>query len=441
MKNERLRRHLRFNFLLHFAFYIFIACSPGRKIGAEAKRSLFNDTLLSSAHIGISIYDADNQKYLYNYQGDKYFIPASNVKLFTLYTGLKYLQDSLVAARVAADERTVIMQATGDPTFLHPDFPNQPLLKFLQRKEIQLIRLYTPFATTSFGAGWSWDDYKYEYMAERDPFPMYGNIATVIYDGDSIRTIPKVLQPFVVGKPEPGSKWEVTRALGGQIYTIDTTIGSPAGTKRIPMAMSKGLFASRYLADTLLKTVLSEYYPLEDGTAIPIYSQPKDSLFKKMMHSSNNLFAEQTLLMASNEHLGEMDDAKMIVTVLNSDLTDIPQRPRWVDGSGLSRYNLFSPQDFVYILNKLKNEYKLERMQELLPAGNEGTLEGLYKGYEKNIWAKTGSMSNNIGLSGYLITKRNKRLTFSILVNNYRASAITVRKQIERFLTGIVDSY
>ena len=33
--------------------------------------------------------------------------------------------------------------------------------------------------------------------------------------------------------------------------------------------------------------------------------------------------------------------------MLENQLKDIKQQPRWVDGSGLSRYNLFSPMSFV----------------------------------------------------------------------------------------------
>ena len=42
----------------------------------------------TNAHTGISLYDAGAGRYLYNYQGDKYFVPASNTKLFSLYAGL-----------------------------------------------------------------------------------------------------------------------------------------------------------------------------------------------------------------------------------------------------------------------------------------------------------------------------------------------------------------
>ena len=160
-----------------------------------------------------------------------------------------------------------------------------------------------------------------------------------------------------------------------------------------------------------------------------------------MMHNSDNFFAEQTLLMASNEHLGYMNDEAIIDTLLKTDLKDVPQQPRWVDGSGLSRYNLFTPQSFVYILNKMKNEFGLERLKVILPTGGQGTLKNYYTADSNFIYAKTGSMSNQVTLSGYLITKKNKLLIFSILINNEMGSAAIVRRAIERFIKGIRNNY
>ena len=354
---------------------------------------------------------------------------------------MKYLGDSIVAARYKVEDGTLMVQATGDPTFLHPDFKNQPLLSFLQQKEIENISIITPFFSESFGRGWAWDDFENEYMAERDPFPMYGNLATVLFNGDSLQTIPSVLKPFIIGMPVKDHVWQIDRELGGHIYTIDTTKGTIGNVKKVTMAMGKGLFASRYLSDTLHKEVIRDYNSLSKNEGIPVYSQPKDSLFKIMMHRSDNFYAEQTLLMVSNEKLDEMNDKRIIDTLLATDFKDLPQKARWEDGSGLSRYNLFSPQDIVWLLNKLKEEYGLEKMKVILPGANEGTLSGLYNGYENHIYAKTGSLSNNAALSGYLITKKNKTLIFSVVLNNYIAPASSVRKHIERFLTGIVDKY
>ena len=80
------------------------------------------------------------------------------------------------------------------------------------------------------------------------------------------------------------------------------------------------------------------------------------------MHNSDNFFAEQTLLMTSFKKLGYMSDEEIIKNVLSNELKDLPQKPRWVDGSGLSRYNLFSPQDFVFILNKMNKEFGWQRV-------------------------------------------------------------------------------
>ena len=150
---------------------------------------------------------------------------------------------------------------------------------------------------------------------------------------------------------------------------------------------------------------------------------------------------EQSLLMVSNERLGFMNDAKIIDTLLKTDLSDLPQKPKWVDGSGLSRYNLFSPQDFVGILTKMKNEFSWKRITTILETGGTGTISSYYKNYAGRIYAKTGSLSNHIALSGYILTRKGKQLIFSVLVNAHQTSAANIRKGIDKFITAVMDKY
>ena len=89
----------------------------------------------------------------------------------------------------------------------------------------------------------------------------------------------------------------------------------------------------------------------------------------------------------------------------------------------------------------MKNEFKWERIKEILPTGGNGTLGSYYKNYTGRIYAKTGSLSNHIALSGYLLTKKGKQLIFSVLVNAHQTSAANIRKGIEKFLTAIIDRY
>jgi D-alanyl-D-alanine carboxypeptidase/D-alanyl-D-alanine-endopeptidase (penicillin-binding protein 4) len=415
------------------------SCSIQKQIGRSANSSMLNKGEFAPAQVGITIFDPANNKYLYNHEGEKLFVPASNTKLFSFYAGLKYLGDSLVGARYTIEDDALVIEASGDPTFLHPDFKSQRLYDFMNEARFKRIELHTSFASQPLGKGWAWDDFTADYMAERDPFPLYGNIATFKFTNDTLVTIPSKLA--VAGKPVAAQRWDVDRNIGGHFFTIRNDKGTMAAEKTITLAMEKGAFASRWLADTLHKEVVDIDQPISTDKAMIFLSQPSDSLFSVMMHRSDNFFAEQTLIMVSNEKLGVMDDKKIIDTLLKEEFKELPQKPQWVDGSGLSRYNLFSPQDFVWLLNKMKNEYDFNRLKVILPTGNTGTLKGLYTNYAGRIYAKTGTLSNNVALSGYLLTKQNKTLIFSVLVNNHQSSAATIRKGIEEFLTGLIDKY
>src|SRR5215203_677891 len=84
-KMERYNIRRFFFLLLTFYFLLFLmSCSVTKQISKQAQTILLNDTAIRSGHIGISIYEPATNTYWYNYNADKYFIPASNTKLFTL---------------------------------------------------------------------------------------------------------------------------------------------------------------------------------------------------------------------------------------------------------------------------------------------------------------------------------------------------------------------
>ncbi len=444
-----------FHFLFLIPYFLFSACSVSKQISNQAK-ILIQDSAINMGHIGISIYEPATNKYWYNYQAEKYFVPASNTKLFSLYAGMKYLGDSLVGLKYVRSKQKstskqnyYYIEPTGDPTFLHPDFANQPVADFLKHDSSAIYELdgqKTNF--NALGFGWSWDDYLSSDMAERSTFPVYGNLYTFLKNKNNIISIPAnliveersydVVSNFDYRTP----KFRIERELTSNILYVNINKGLSDFTKtQLPFITS--VRQSLNLIKDTLKAFHGIYQGLFGGepTTSIIHSQPSDSLFTIMMHRSDNFFAEQTLLMASNEKLGYMSDRKMIDYLLNNDLKDIPQKPKWVDGSGLSRYNLFTPKDFIFILQKLKTEFGLERLKVILPTGGTGTLSSLYKKDSGYIFAKTGTLSNHVALSGFLITKKNKLLIFSILPGNFISSATPVRKAIEKFLSNIRQRY
>src|SRR6185436_8248695 len=122
-------------FLISYSLFVFTSCSVSKKISNKANSILIKDSAISKGHIGISIYEPATGKYWYNHDAEKYFVPASNTKLFSLYAGMKYLGDSLVGARVEERWNGIYIYGTGDPTFLHPDFKFQPVFDYAKSKK------------------------------------------------------------------------------------------------------------------------------------------------------------------------------------------------------------------------------------------------------------------------------------------------------------------
>jgi D-alanyl-D-alanine carboxypeptidase/D-alanyl-D-alanine-endopeptidase (penicillin-binding protein 4) len=418
------------------------SCGMPTAIRRTAQRQLIAHPSLQPAHVGISIADATTGKYLYNHQADKYFIPASNTKLFTCIAALQTLGDSLVAFRwVEKGNGTIEVEANGDPTFLHPDYKQQPAFDRLRQQQ-KIVLTDQNWKDNGMGAGWAWDDYSSDYMSERSFMPLYGNLASFQMKQGMLTSVPSryagQLQPLVNSF---GPRFNITRPAGIDSFYLVPSGRNFSGTS-MPFHVSGAAQLAGILADTLHQKVEYASFKLERWPDVQmLYSQPTDSVLSVMMHRSDNFFAEQLLLMTGNEKIGFMNTRRIIDTLLNNEWKDIPQRPKWVDGSGLSRYNLFTPQDFVWVLRRMKDKYDWQRITHILPTGDEGTLKGLYKNYVGKIYAKTGTLSNHVALSGYLVTEKGRTLIFSVLVNAHQTSAGEIRKQIETFLTGIIDRY
>lgn len=421
---------------------LFTGCSMSRHISHSAQQQLLTHPALQPAHVGISILDVGTGQYLYNHQAEKYFIPASNTKLFTCLAALELLGDSLVAFRyVDKGNGTIELEANGDPSFLHPDYPRQPAFDWL-KKQSRLLLTGQNWKDASLGAGWAWDDYTSDYMAERSLLPMYGNLVNFQWKNGKLSSTPQqYAQQNQFNNLTPQQRFSITRLPG-----LDSFYQAPAArtfsAASIPFHITGVSQLAMMLTDTLHQKVEPADFKLERWPDVQkLYSQPTDSILSVMMHRSDNFFAEQLLLMASNEKLALMSTRRIIDTLLKNEWRDLPQRPKWVDGSGLSRYNLFTPLDFVWVLQRMKNQYDWSRITAILPTGDEGTLKGLYKNQTGKIYAKTGTLSNHVALSGFLLTNKGRTLIFSILVNAHQTGAAEVRKQIEQFLSGLITRF
>jgi D-alanyl-D-alanine carboxypeptidase/D-alanyl-D-alanine-endopeptidase (penicillin-binding protein 4) len=437
---------------------VFSGCSSTRTVSAKKNSPRFeNDSLLHNAHVGISIYDAGSKKFLYQYQSDKYFVPASNIKIVSCYAGMKYLDSLIDGMRYIDLDTAILLLPTGDPTFLHPDFAEQPVVKFLQLEKRPVYIDESLWMSEPFGQGWSWDDYNDYYMPERSALPAFGNVIRwfqSVSKKENPQNPSDTIDRFIYSDPE--INWRVQFSGSGKSgpfsvkrnqYDNGFTISEGGWTDAsldVPYITSGINTALELIRDTVHHQIIKvEDNPMRgalNGKPVnTIKTQHTDSLLQLMMHRSDNFFAEQILLMAALKRTGKLDDIQMIGQLLGDDLKSFPQSPRWVDGSGLSRYNLFSPDDFVWLLEKMKNEFGMERIEGVFPSGGMGTLKSFSSDLHNRIIAKSGSMSGVLALSGFLKGKSGKPIIFSILINNFRSSPALLRKRMEQYLMELIE--
>ena len=392
---------------------------------------------------GFALYDPEEGRMLYEFNSDKYFTPASNTKILTFFTSLHLLGDSIPALQYKKQGDLMIFWGTGDPSFLNPHLsPNSRIYDFLKNRKEMLFFSPTNFRDSRYGEGWMWSDYPYSYQPEKSPFPVYGNVAHFAQNDTTkgLEVSPAFLKDYLFHDPSLHEDDYIGRAEFDNKFSFNNyAAGGGHFDWQAPFRISPEFFV-KILADTLHRPVnLLTERKMPSSEAEILYSTKADSLYHPLMQDSDNFIAEQLLLLCSEWKFGNMNSEQVIDYTLENLLADLPDRPRWVDGSGLSRYNLITPRSLVGILDKIRQKVSQERLLEIFPAGGvSGTIESNYKnGDNPYVFAKTGTLRNNHCLSGYVKARSGKLLIFSFMHNNYTISTNALKKEMERVLKQV----
>ena len=430
--------------LFSFISTILSSCSSIKTTNKAIEKDFIESPVFKQGFTGLAIYDPEEDKMLYEHNSRKYFTPASNTKLFSLFTGLKILGDSIPAVKYSIKGDSLIFQGTGDPSFLNPELPTSKVYEFFKEKDKDLFYATPIIQENHLGPGWAWDDYDSYYSAEKIDFPIYGNLIELKFEGSGNPEVsPKIFKdsidlvdPFI-----PENKY-AQRALASNQMKYQKFNRGEEWKQYIPLKFSENLIAT-LLSDTLKKPVKIYKGDRQNiDFENTLYSIPSDSIYKRMMQASDNFIAEQILLMAAGKVSDTLKTEIAIDYMKENYLKDLPDEPMWYDGSGLSRYNLFTPRSMVKLIEKIEQEMPKEKLFEILATGGEsGTLKNYYKAETPYIYAKTGTLRNNHSLSGFLITKSGRTLIFSFMNSNYTVPTSDLKKAMKRVLEQIRDNY
>jgi len=391
----------------------------------------FNESSLSQRASGVMIKDLATGKVLFEQNADHYFMPASNTKLLTFLQANRILGNQIPSFKYRETKDTLFFWGTGDISNLHPTLKNTALRDFLAASSKVLV-YGAPLKTLPvMGSGWAWDDFNDYYSAEISDMPLYGNVVNFSASQRRWAIMPDAFEAVA----KTGTTLEVRRNRLKNDFTLPELKTEKYAAQDVPFITSPDM-TTFLLTDTLHKSV--ETMPLAVHPDARIFYAGKiDSLYVSLLHQSDNAVAEQLLVMIAAEK--GWDPAQVIENLKKEPGNKFLKDIRWVDGSGLSRYNLFRPKDFIHILELLAKEVAPDRLHALLPeASKTGTMRNVQDLNDGvRIWAKSGSFGNTYDLSGYYLTKEGKTLAFSVLSNLGNTSVKEIKQSVLEFLKAI----
>ena len=414
---------------------------PPRKI----LKMFRNSKVLKQQFTGFALYDLEKRKMLVELNSDKYFTPASNTKLFTFYAGLKLLKDSIAGLHYVERGDSLIFWGTADPSFLNRELKEQRVLKNLSSSKKKLYWSNGLYNGDFYGMGWSYDDYNDYFQPEISEFPIYGNVVFFSKKNNALSTYPEIVNggqiTLQTEKTSSSTRFRIRRNLFNNEFHIPNTAIPSNFNQTVPFKVSEQV-VSELLKQSFpnFSGITSQKKPLDAKTW---YSVPSDTLFRAMLLPSDNFIAEHILLNIAATKGMEMNTSLVIDHVTKNYLSDLPDKALWVDGSGLSRQNLFTPRTMVKLCEKIYDEVSdEERLFDLLPQGGKtGTLKNIYKSDKPYVFAKTGSLSNNHNQSGYLLSRKGKKYIFSFMNNNFTEPTAVIRAEMEKIINTINQNY
>lgn len=428
------------------------------------------------AQWGILVAPLDGGDPLYALDAERFFIPASNVKLLVTAAALTHFgADHQVATTVYAEpsegETVLRVVGQGDPSL--NDASLQSLAQQVQRQVPngidRLIVDDTYFWGDAINPNWEWEDLQAGYGAPVNSLML--NLNEMRLD-----LIPQqVGHPLGIlfASPGDGAEWQIQNfsttlpageasertwlvqdgqrqilQIHGQLQAgnepVETAIAVPNPTQRF-LRQFEGALQQMGVPIRQME-IASEAGQVRGAAIAQLPSPPFINLITEANTHSENLYAEALL-----HHIGAslarpqtstleagLVGSEPILATLGVD----PDSIALADGSGLARKNLATPSAFVATLQGMHRSPNAAAFrQSLAIAGRTGTLRNRFRdtSVQGRLSAKTGALSGVAALSGYLDPPNHPPLVVSILVNHFDQAVREIRPSMDEIVLRLAD--
>jgi D-alanyl-D-alanine carboxypeptidase/D-alanyl-D-alanine-endopeptidase (penicillin-binding protein 4) len=467
--------------------------------------SQIDDSDSAFARWGVCVISLNDGQTLYSRNADKLFTPASNMKIYTTGVALDLLgadyrwRTSVYANSQPDASGTVngdlVLYGRGAPDLVSQNREDNSaslsqLAEDLYKRGLRRVRGNvigdeSYFRGDALGDGWQWTDVQWYFGAEPSALSINGNEIDV-----NILTPNKTDEPPVVNVS--GTDGYVT--LQNRMVTIkrgerlsigierglsdngvrvwgEFPLGSKGYGARLslhnPALSAANLFVSALKAHGITidgaaqsrdsRAPRSERFDPSRATELAfVSSKPLSEIVKTTNKESVNLDAElilrtlgrerSELLPApepSEKERGDDEAGAALIRLWLSRAGISTQNIAVHDGSGLSRLDLVTPESTTRLLVAISKTAASQIFRDSLPiSGRDGTLRGRLKTLTDRVSAKTGSLTYDNSLSGYVTASNGQVLVFSVMCNDQtgRMSSTRVIDQIVSILAAYPHS-
>ncbi len=452
---------------------------------------------LKQASISFMVVDLANNQVLAQHDAKRLLSPASTTKLWSTAAALELLgaeyrpkTQVLYTGTIVGStlNGSIIMRGFGDVSLGSSHFTSREKMRdFLDSwadsiKAMGILNISGGVLADAsslgyFGGpdGWSWGDMGNYYGAFPSGLTLFDNMMELFFSTSSkaggSTTITKtnpalpgfVIQNHVLADNVTSDNAYVYGAPYSNYAFVTGTLPLNKSAFVVKSAIQNPelVFALEFHAALLRKGIQVNANPLAFNTIDPIEKDRVNAVLNEKQtlifthfgatlfqvaefinFKSVNLFAEHLpcWIALEKKGIGHHKEGMKIIQDFWGAKFDIAAS-RINDGSGLSRTNAISAQNFADLLTYMHKSKNQEFELTLPIAGESGTLKNLCKGQagQGRIMAKSGTMSKVKSYAGYVKTKSGKKLAFAIIVNNHANSSSALTTQMESVLNAMAS--
>jgi len=430
----------------------------------NAVDSILAQSCNKGLRVGAKFYSLDRQQVIYARNSDSLFTPASNMKMFTSAMALKKVgPDYRFHTRLYTNGRIkgtllkgdLYIKGFGDPSLV----TEQMWILVNELKNLSITKVEgNIIADNSYFDGQgrlkTWSSYKgpEAYLAPMGALSFNFNTVTVhVEPGKKTGDRPRVAVDPDIEYFRVRNKAVTTVNKRSRRKLIVNRLKRKNHDEivikgRLPKNVARKKFylnvtdPQRYTA-SVFKRFLNQagvrvtgkvkQGRVPEGATLVLdhESPPLGQILRGLNKFSNNFVAEQILKTLGAQFMGEPGTTENGVLLLQDYMQELgftPDQYRMVDGSGLSKTNLVTPDQVIALLEDAHSDLSIfpEFISALGVMGLDGSVIDRmgHKKEAQKIRVKTGTLNHVSALSGYFQSQDGERFAFSILLNDVKCS-------------------